>query len=186
MERNSRDYASRVRQINNNTEGVCEFLRSRSQKILGPTAMANPPVIVKEVFYPKWVTPDNYNARRIQGSFPAPVTDSIDRTHPAEGGYGGLFSITFTSALASEVFFDSLPCEKGPSLGTNFTLACPYTILAHFTELEWAEEYGVERGLVRVSIGLEEEDELRAWFGEALSKAQDAVRDAASRGDVGA
>ncbi len=27
---------------------------------------------------------------------------------------------------------------KGPGFGTNFTLACPYTLLAHYTELEWA------------------------------------------------
>jgi cystathionine gamma-synthase len=44
---------------------------------------------------------------------------------------------------------------KGPSLGTNFTLVCPYTLLAHYNELPWAEEFGVDRFLIRVSVGLE-------------------------------
>ena len=52
-------------------------------------------------------------------------------------------------------FFDALAVAKGPSLGTNFTLACPYTLLAHYLETEWAETFGVEKELVRVSVGLE-------------------------------
>jgi hypothetical protein len=32
----------------------------------------------------------------------------------------------------------------GPGFGTNFTLACPYTILAHYDDLAWAEECGVD------------------------------------------
>ena len=39
-------------------------------------------------------------------------------------------------------------------MGTNFTLACPYTLLAHYTELKWAASYGVESELVRISVGL--------------------------------
>ena len=35
-------------------------------------------------------------------------------------------------------FFDALEVQKGPSLGTNFTLACPYTVLAHYM-VPWAE-----------------------------------------------
>ena len=53
-------------------------------------------------------------------------------------------------------------------MGTNFTLASPYTILAHYTEMEWAEKYGVERGLVRISVGLEEKERLVEIFGKAL------------------
>jgi len=57
---------------------------------------------------------------------------------------------------------------KGPSLGTNFTLTSPFVILAHFTELEWAAQYGLERNLVRVSVGLEEMDALIGIFERAL------------------
>lgn len=60
-------------------------------------------------------------------------------------------------------------------MGTNFTLACPYTILAHFAELEWAEEFGVERGLVRVSVGMEERQKLLAAFEVAVKAAENEV-----------
>ena len=33
---------------------------------------------------------------------------------------------------------------QGPGFGTNFTLACPYTLLAHYHELDWAASCGVE------------------------------------------
>jgi cystathionine gamma-synthase len=38
------------------------------------------------------------------------------------GGYGGLFSVTFHVPADAHAFFDALKTEKGPSLGTNFTL----------------------------------------------------------------
>ncbi len=173
MERNSRDLQPRVDKINRNTEFVCELLRSNSlkarQMTMGTHARSSPPVI-KEVFYPKWVTPENYEACRIGSTMP------MTRTERQMGGWGGLFSVTFTSDAASEAFFDALSCDKGPSLGTNFTLACPYTILAHYTELDWAASYGVEKGLVRVSIGLEEREELETMFLGALEAAEKAVR----------
>ena len=66
-------------------------------------------------------------------------------------------------------FYDSLSVNKGPSLGTNFTLACPYTILAHYTELDFAESFGISRYLIRVSVGLEEYEELERMFSDALA-----------------
>jgi len=83
--------------------------------------------------------------------------------------------LTFTSHLASHTFFDALSCYKGPSLGTNFTLACPFTILAHYTELEWAAKYGVEEGLVRISVGMEQTSDLLLSFEKALHVAEVAV-----------
>jgi cystathionine beta-lyase/cystathionine gamma-synthase len=63
---------------------------------------------------PKYITPENYDHCRIK--------ETVDGK---AGGYGGLFSSTFISIAASIAFFYALPCYKGPSLGTNFTLACP-------------------------------------------------------------
>lgn len=160
MERNSRDFKRRIRIIDANTEAVCDFLRSRSL-----AAGATKPAI-KEVFYPKYVTTENYENCRLK---------RVDPDDGKSGGYGGLFSLTFTSGKASEAFFDSLPCYKGPSLGTNFTLACPFTILAHFAELDWAAQYGVEEGLVRISVGMEDIDELLVSFGKALKAAEATV-----------
>ncbi|CAE6510794.1 unnamed protein product [Rhizoctonia solani] len=157
MERNSRDFIPRVHTINQNTEALCEFLRNRSLSTPSPASGT----VIKEVYYPKWETRANYDTcRRSPGDNPYP------------SGFSGLFSVTFTTIAASRAFFDNLDCAKGPSLGTNFTLACPYTILAHYVELDWAETYGVEAGLVRVSVGLEEREDLLNRFAVALEKAE--------------
>ena len=163
MERNSRDFRRRTPIIDDNTEAICEFLRSRS--IVNGASSS----VIKEVFYPKWITRDNYERCRIKG---ARSNTGRRDTGGRDGGFGGLFSLTFTTAAASTAFFDSLSCLKGPSLGTNFTLACPYTILAHFAEMQWAAEYGVEESLIRVSVGMEEKETLLRCFEEALKAAE--------------
>lgn len=38
------------------------------------------------------------------------------------GGYGGLLSVTFSEPDLAKTFFDTIETQKGPSLGTNFTL----------------------------------------------------------------
>ena len=182
MERNSRDFAPRVKKMNRNTEMLCEYLRSRSIAGLSASdADSDRALVIKDVYYPKWVTHENYDECRIGSK--KQISRSASRsggTHTKEdvpeGGYGMLFTLTFTSEYASEIFYDALTTEKGPSLGTNFTLASPYAILAHYNELEWAAKYGVERGLVRVSVGLEDENELLSWFREALGKAEQAIQ----------
>ena len=156
MERNSRNFSHRSTQINVNAERVCDFLHAASQDPSSP---------ITEVFYPKWQTAKNYAARHLPG-----------------GGFGGLFSLSFASQSAAEAFYDTLACDKGPSLGTNFTLACPYTILAHYGELDWAAQYGVPKSLVRVSVGLEDPEWLRTVFANALSAAEDAHRVDANAG----
>jgi len=35
-------------------------------------------------------------------------------------------------------------------------LVCPYTLLAHYVELDWAATYGVSDRLIRVSVGIED------------------------------
>ena len=60
---------------------------------------------------------------------------------------------------------------KGPSLGAEFTLACPFTLLAHYGELDWAESCGVSRYLIRLSVGLENPRELWQRLDLALNKA---------------
>ncbi|KAF9933173.1 hypothetical protein FBU30_006339 [Linnemannia zychae] len=106
---------------------------------------------VKEVFYPKYITTANYLTHKVDGA-----------------GYGGLFSVVFKDKGASEKFFDALPFYKGPSLGTNFTLACPYTILAHYYELDWAAQFGIDRDLIRVAVGLEDREVLLKGIQQAL------------------
>lgn len=138
LERNSRDVAERIPRINHNAARLVEFLAEQPQ--------------VADVFYPARVDRTNY-----------------ERFLRPGGGYGGLFSVVLRDAAAkTERFFDALQIPKGPNLGTSFTLCCPFTILAHYRELDFAENCGISRHLIRVSVGLEDS----AWqierFAEAL------------------
>ncbi|KPI34392.1 Cystathionine gamma-synthase [Cyphellophora attinorum] len=141
MERNSRDFISRIDRINTNADAIATTLRNAKN--------------VKAVYYPKYVASrPNYDTCR----------------HP-NGGYGGLLSVVFNRPEQAVAFFDALEVQKGPSLGTNFTLACPYTVLAHYTEMEWTAEWGVDPDLVRVSVGLEDTGPLVECFERALAAA---------------
>lgn len=166
MERNSRDYRTRIKKVNDNAYDVCDFLHKRSLDDESTPAEGK---VLKKVYYPRYITPGTYaQAQR----------------HPTlgKGGYGGLFSLTFTSLAASRAFYDAIGCAKGPSLGTSFTLASPYTILAHYLELDWAAGYGVEKGLVRISVGQEDQSVLKAWFETALAAGEAAGREEKEEG----
>ncbi|KAK4517384.1 uncharacterized protein ATC70_000719 [Mucor velutinosus] len=139
LERNSRTFKERSKTINRNTEALCDFLIDHPK--------------VEQVFYPKFTCRNHFDAVKI---------DSED------SGYGGLFSVVLKDEKSAATFYDNLSCAKGPSLGTNFTLCSPYTILAHYTELDWAAQFGVARHLVRVSVGLEDRDKLLSMFKMAL------------------
>lgn len=80
--------------------------------------------------------------------------------------------MTFHCRAAAITFFDALETAKGPSLGTNFTLTCPYVLLAHYNELDWAASFGSEADLIRVSVGLEDTNSLRSIFQRALDTAE--------------
>lgn len=108
---------------------------------------------VKKIHYPKYVDREVY--------------DGLEKDN---GGYGGLFSIELKNPAQAPAFYDNLRVSKGPSLGTNFTLACPYTLLAHYNELEFARSHGVNAELVRVSVGLERAEDLIERFNSALNK----------------
>lgn len=86
-----------------------------------------------------------------------------------KAGYGGIISLDLGSEERAKKFFDSLDVTKGPSLGTNYTLACPYTMLAHYYEREFAESAGVPFHLIRVSVGLEDFELIKAKFDAALA-----------------
>jgi len=137
----SADFQERVQRINRTAEMVCEFCRSHP--------------IVQEVYYPKYRTPANYAAFR----------------RPA-GGYGGLFSLLLKDPQhTAPRFYDELQLCKGPNLGVNFSLCCPFTLLAHYRELDFVERCGVSRYLIRVSVGLEEPQDLIDRLHQALRSA---------------
>ena len=138
LEQNSRDYAERIAVINRNSLCVSEFLQGHPA--------------IEAVWYPAHVTRNHYTAYQRPGA-----------------GFGGLMSIVLKDAARTTPgFFDALEIPKGPNLGTNFTLCCPYTILAHYNELDFAEACGISSHLIRVSIGMESVDWITDRFQAAL------------------
>ncbi|KAJ4388325.1 hypothetical protein N0V85_007677 [Neurospora sp. IMI 360204] len=145
MERNSRDFIHRVRKASSNAEWLVHNL-------------LRPHTSVQEVYYPKGSSTEGiYEQFRVK-----PTADD-----EGEGGYSFLVSIKFQTPAMARAFYDALDVAKGPSLGTNFTLCCAYTLLSHYRELEWAAEFGVVEDLVRISVGLEENE----WLGERVGRA---------------
>ncbi len=89
----------------------------------------------------------------------------------ANGGYGCLLSFELNGGIEkTKKVYDFLKVNKGPSLGTNFTLVCPYVLLAHYGELGWAARCGVPSHLLRVSVGLEDSTDLWERFYAAIKK----------------
>jgi cystathionine gamma-synthase len=137
-------------------EGAVDFIArtrrtNRSAEALAGHLAAHP--LIETVYYPKLVTPEAYGqARR------------------PEGGWGAMLSfVPKDAARVSPALYDALAADKGPGFGLNTTLVCPYTMLAHYHELDWAESCGVSRHLIRVSVGLEEASTLLARFDAALA-----------------
>lgn len=138
MERYAADFVERMQKTNQTTAALAAWLRAQPG--------------VAEVYYPLFRDRAHYDAFKRPGA-----------------GYSGLFSLVLKDAArTSAPFFDRLRLSKGPNLGTTFSLACPFTLLAHYTELDWAEACGVSRHLIRFSIGLEDAADLQARFAEAL------------------
>ncbi|MDG1358236.1 MAG: PLP-dependent transferase [Akkermansiaceae bacterium] len=147
----SRLYASDARVLARNMSGFTGRM-SKSNKAGEQLAdfLSSHPSIAK-IWYPKYTTPKLYDAIRREG-----------------GGYGGLVSFVLKNRKKSAKFYDALRISKGPSLGTDFSLACPYTLLAHYDELEWAEGCGLDRHLIRISVGSEDANDIIDRVRDAL------------------
>lgn len=117
LEYNSRDFVPRA------------YLSSKNALELSRRLLLHPKIQI--VYYPGISYDGNPNEIYVS-HLQAPI-DDVD----GQPGYGCLLSILLKDAEATTAFFDNLEVCKGPSLGTNFTLACPYTLLAHYQELPW-------------------------------------------------
>lgn len=138
LEINSRDFVSRCQLANTNTEAVLSLFKACP--------------IISKVFHPSVDKSKVY-------------FDSVKTKH---GSYGMLISIVFEKEEQSAAFYDALDLHKGPSLGTNFTLVIPFVLLAHYKELDDVKQWGVDRNLIRLSIGLENKELLLKSFQKAL------------------
>ncbi|CAI4045768.1 hypothetical protein N7582_003646 [Saccharomyces uvarum] len=143
LEANSRDFQDRTLRANINTE-----------KLLNEVLLPEEGKICKKIYYPTVSSKETFNNY-----------ESVRNKH---GGYGCLFSMAFYNEGDAKTFYDTLKVFKGPSNGTNFTLACPYVHLAHHSELEEVSKFGADPNLIRVSVGLEDTQTLLDVFSSAI------------------
>ncbi|MBP9838854.1 MAG: PLP-dependent transferase [Proteobacteria bacterium] len=139
LEKNSRDFPERQKRVNDTTQILLEHFQKNDN--------------IERIYHPLFENKDNYEKILI-----------------SSGGYGGLFSLKLRGGIEkARKFYDRIYLAKGPTFGTNFTICCPYTLLAHYHELQWAENLGIPSELIRFSIGLEDPNELLTIFEESLN-----------------
>lgn len=145
-------YISDAEVLLSNLKGYAKRMKAVNARGLELAAWLAKHPAVEQVWHPSITFRENY--------------DAVKR---GNGGYGGLLSFVLKSQKKTPKVYDALRLSKGPSFGTPFTLVCPYTMLAHYKELEWAEACGVPANLLRVSCGLEPVGVIMAAFEEALA-----------------
>lgn len=150
----SRLYTGDCRALISNMKSYVERVQRSNEngELIAEYLQAHP--AVGRVWYPKFNTPHEYQLIRRD-----------------TGGYGGLVSFTLKQPRKMPKVYDALELCKGPSLGTDFTLASPYTMLAHYFELDWAEACGVSPNLLRLSVGIEEGEVIIGALARALDHA---------------
>ncbi len=138
LEKNSRDFPERMKAANSTALALACFLASHPD--------------VEKVYYP--------------GLKPSAVYDSLRKP---EGGYGAVVSFLPRNAPESApLIFEKLSVNRGISLGTSYSLVCPYVQLAHYQELGWARDCGIDPFLLRIAVGTEPWPVLRERFAAAL------------------
>jgi len=138
-EKGSRLYAADAAVLDNNSLGYWNRMKPVNDNAEAVVEFLQNHDGIDQIWYPSLVTKDNYDALKREN-----------------GGYGGLISFTLKNDKKTSKFYDSLEISKGPSLGTEFSLVIPYTLIAHYDQLEWAEDCGVPSHLIRLSVGLED------------------------------
>lgn len=149
---NSQGFFERTRILNRNAEAVAAFLH---QKALDPSS----PVI--NVQYPT-VSPSKslYDAYKRRPSPELP-----------EPGYGCLLTVEFDGIPSARAFYDRCGFYPGPHLGGHVTIQYAYNMAVfgkHAEELAYFREFGVKEEAVRISVGLEDVEDLLDTLRDAL------------------
>ncbi|MGA1538882.1 MAG: PLP-dependent transferase [Chthoniobacterales bacterium] len=139
LEHNARDFPERMKIANRNAAELARWLAKQPA--------------VEKVWYP--------------GLDPSPVYEQLRKP---EGGYGAVISfLPRQAAQNTPRIFENLRLSRGISLGTSYSLVCPYVQLAHYRELDWARRCGIDPYLLRVAVGTEPWEDLKQRFETALS-----------------
>lgn len=142
LRQNSENLVERVQRANTNTMKIMNILTTHHS--------------IARINYP-YYNPDFYNYNGVRR---------------LNGGYGNVFSLVFRNRGTAEHFYDHLDVCKGPSFGTNFTIAIPFVQLSAYNEQEKLEKYGLPKHTIRISVGLEDYKLIRAKLKEALEEVE--------------
>jgi len=143
LARNLKHFEVRMEKINKNSEIVANYLSEHES--------------VETVYYPTLKSdPNNLLMRKYLK------------------GASGLISFILknSSFENAEKFYNNLhlPFLKGPSLGSEKTLLCPYVILAHFNDTkQQLKKLGLDFYLMRMSVGTEPVETILKSLKHALS-----------------
>jgi cystathionine gamma-synthase len=158
---NSNDFLERTKILNRNALAMADFLHEA-------ISFPNSPVI--NVQYPSLLdSKANYDVilRRGTPELPKP-------------GYGCLLTVEFSSVEAATAFYDRAGFYPSPHLGGHVTIMFPYNMVVFGKKPEeraYMDELGVREASVRISAGLESEEDLIDTLRDALQ--------AATKGDIG-
>jgi cystathionine gamma-synthase len=153
---NGADYMERSVILNRNADTVTAFLQEKSK---------DPAYGIADVLYP--------NMTDTSGNYVPFMRPTIDDFTP---GYGCLFAVEFENLDLTRVFYDALVAYNGPHLGAHHTLAMPFAELVYGrvpTDVEYHRSYGIRGEQIRVSVGLESEEDLIDTFQAALDKVKE-------------
>lgn len=154
---NSENYLSRSAILNRNALALAERMQKEVSNSASP---------VQKVLYPPMSdTAENYAAFMRK-----PTADFTP-------GHGCLLSVDFEDLASAIAFYDNLEVHQGPHLGAHLSLALPYNAITYggdAKEAEYHASYGLREPQVRISVGLENVEDLLQTLEAALAKAEEA------------
>ncbi|KAA8649398.1 hypothetical protein EYZ11_013194 [Aspergillus tanneri] len=142
LRNNSKDLVWRIKQCSDNALPLVDLFQSHSS--------------IAQVNYPST----------------SPTASLYKRLMRKGGSYGNVLSVVFREPRSAEHFYNTLNICKGTSFGTNFTLALPYVQLANYRDRDKVGKYGVPQHIIRMSVGLEDKEQLLHAVAAALGEVE--------------
>lgn len=111
--------------------------------------------------------------RAVHWAYHPRATRNYRQLTQSENRPGSILTLELKQPLAS--FYDRCNFVKGPSFGTDFTLMCPFMILAHYDLTNnpngraHLKSHGIDPDLIRLSCGTEPLDAIKEEFRRVLS-----------------
>lgn len=111
--------------------------------------------------------------KKIHWALGGPTADNYKNLMRNDQAVTGVISLEFEQNF--EKVYDKLQMAKGPSFGTEFTLAMPYMYMAHYDLVstpagqEQLKKSGLSPDLLRISVGLDDPAEIAETIEKALA-----------------